>query len=386
MRNFLVILMWILVVQGVVSQTAPTTYFKKPDKLRDGIRTTSLKKVQLDENIIRSMQDSILSGAYKNIHSVLILRHNKLVYEKYFPGDDVIRGRGAVGTVDHHLDSLHDIRSVSKSITGAAVLIAMGQGKIKSPDQRLFDFFPAYTRYDTGTKRGITLSHLMNMSAGIEWDEEISYADTTNSERRMNNSSNTIDFVLSQKMTDIPGKRFNYSGGCSQLLAGIVENSTGMQVDKFTEEYLFKPLGITAYTWVKNRDGKPSAASGLRMRSRDIAKFGLLFLNQGKWKGKQIIPASLVSQTLKSQISTPYFDESYSMGYSNQFWMLTEIIGGKEVSWVQCQGNGGQIILIDYNFDLVFVITAGNYNLGDLKKSSWDFYLDFIYPALSPLN
>jgi len=78
------------------------------------------------------------------------------------------------------------------------------------------------------------------------------------------------------------------------------------------------------------------------------------------WKGKQIIPVPLVSQTLKNQISTPYFNVLYALGYSNQFWILNEKIGEKELTWVQCQENGGQIILIDQSFDLVLVITAAN--------------------------
>ncbi|MBX2992988.1 MAG: serine hydrolase [Bacteroidetes bacterium] len=220
------------------------------------------------------------------------------------------------------------------------------------------------------------------MSADLEWDEDISYADTMNSERRMNNSPDAIDFVLGRRLTDIPGTTFKYNGGCTQLLAAIIERATGMHVDTFTYEYLFKPLGITKYTWVAIKDGTPSAASGLRLRSRDLAKFGLLFLNDGMWNGKQIIPSHLVAQTSRSQIATPYSDSTYHTGYSNQFWIPTEIVEGQEVSWIQCQGNGGQIVVIDKQFDLVLVITAGNYDQSDLRKSSWDIYFDFVYPAV----
>lgn len=356
--------------------------YKKPEQLVDGIRTATLKDVGVNERNIKAMQDSITGGLYANIHSILILRDNKLVYEKYFPGNDVIRGKGSVGFVDHHRDSLHDIRSVNKSVVSAAVMIAIGQGKIKSTDQRVLSFFPEYAKYDTGMKREITIQHLLNMSAGLEWNEEISYADTTNSESRMNRSPNAIDFILSRKMADTPGIKFNYSGGCTQLLAAIVEKVAGMEIDSFTEQFLFKPLGINRYTWVKITDGKPSAPSGLRLRSRDMAKFGLLYLNNGKWNDKQIIPSQLVAQTLKKQISTPYKDSTYHMEYSNQFWMSAEIRKGKEVSWVQCQGNGGQMVIIDKRLDLVVVITAGTYNQGNLRKSSWDIYMDFIYPAV----
>ncbi|MBA3972151.1 MAG: serine hydrolase, partial [Bacteroidetes bacterium] len=314
---------------------------------------------------------------------VLILRNNKLVYEQYFPGTDVTRGVGFVGFKDHHRDSLHDVRSITKSVVGAAILIAHAQGKIKSLNQRVFDFFPEYAKHDTGMKKQITVQHLLNMTAGIEWDEEISYLDPRNSEIKMNNASDAIEFVLSQIIIDTPGKKYNYSGGCTQVLAAIVAKATGIPVDKFCEQYLFKDLGIEKFTWAKIRSGDPSAASGLRMRSRDLAKFGLLFLNNGKWNQKQIIPAHLVARTLTSQATTQYADSIVPfVGYSNQFWIYTEKIKGELVDYVQTQGNGGQIILLDKKNDLELIITAGNYNRRDLRKNSYDIYTDFVYPAI----
>jgi CubicO group peptidase (beta-lactamase class C family) len=354
----------------------------KPEQLNDGIQTGTLKDAGIDEKLMQAMTDSISSGNYTNIHSVLILRNNKLVYEKYFPGTDVTRGIGYIGFKDQQRDTLHDQRSVTKSFVSAAIMITVGQGKIKSLDQRVFDFFPEHAKYDTGMKRNITIKHLLNMSAGLEWNEEISYADSMNSEVRMNNASDAIEFILSQDMADAPGKKFNYSGGCSQLLAEIIEKTTGLPVDKFPELYLFKPLGIKTYTWVKIRDGNPSAASGLRLRSRDMAKFELLYLNDGKWKGKQIIPAYLVAQTLKNQVSTPFTDATATyVGYSNQFWIPTEISMGKPITFVLCQGNGGQIITIDKSTNIVAVVTAGNYNKS-VRKSAWDIYIDFVHPAI----
>jgi len=363
-----------------LKQSAPA--HKKPVRLNDGIQTATLKEVNLDEKQIKAMTDSIIIGNYPNIHSVLILRNNKPVYEQYFPGIDETRGIGFVGFKDHHKDSLHDVRSITKSVVGTAILIAHAQGKIKTLNQRVFDFFPEYAKHDAGMKKQITVQHLLNMNAGLEWDEEISYLDPLNSEISMNNSPDAIEFVLSQKVVDTPGTKYNYSGGCTQVLAEIVAKATGIPVDKFIEQYLFKPLVIEKYAWVKTRSGNPSGASGLRMRSRDMAKFGLLFLNNGTWNGQQIIPADLVSQTLESQVSTPYADLLIAphVGYSNQFWIPTEISKGKPIKFVRCQGNGGQLITIDRSTGIVAVVTSGNYNKS-LRKSAFDIYIDFIYPA-----
>ncbi len=357
--------------------------YRKPDQLKDGIQTATLKEVGLNEKNIQKMVDSIVNGNYTRIHSVLILRNNKLVFEQYWPGYDVVRGKGFAGFKDQHRDSLHDQRSVSKSFVGAAIMIALQQGKIKSLDQRIFDLFPEYAKYDSGLKRQISIQHLLNMTAGLEWNENIPYTDPKNSEIVMNNSTDAVGFVLSQTMVNEPGKKFNYSGGCSQVLAAIVEKTTGMPVDKFLEINLFKPLGIEKYTWVKIVDGKPSAASGLRLRSRDMAKFGLVYMNDGKWNGKQVISSSLVTQTLKSQVTTPDTYPGYPhIGYSNQFWINTEVIKRDTSVYAQCQGNGGQLITHDKKHNLLLIVTAGNYNRWDTRKSSFDIYTDFVYLAI----
>jgi pimeloyl-ACP methyl ester carboxylesterase len=280
--------------------------YKKPEQLNDGIKTATLKEVGLNEKIINALTDSIINGGYPNIHSILIICNNKLVYENYFPGNDAIRGIGFVGFTDHHRDSLHDQRSVTKSVVSAAVMIAIGQGKIKSVDERVFDFFPEYTKYDKGMKSDITIKHLLTMSSGLEWNERVSYADPANSETRMDTASNPVEFFLSQRPIHKSGAVFNYSGGSTQVLAAIVAKATGLNVDDFTANELFKPLGISQYYWVKRKDGITIAASGLRLRSRDMAKIGLLYLNNGKWSGRQIIQSHLILQSLKSQISTPY--------------------------------------------------------------------------------
>lgn len=382
MRKFIAFFILIIFVQ-YSSSAQGNKIFNTPVKLNDGIETTTFKLAGLNEKTIKAMDDSISNGNYTNIHSVLIFRDNKLLYEKYWRGNDAVRGKGSVGMVDHHRDSLHDVRSVTKSVVSAAVMIAVAQGKIKSLNQRVFDFFPGYAKEDTGMKKQITIQHVLNMTAGFDWNEYMSYTDPKNSEVRMNNSANAIEFVLSLPLVDTPGKQFNYSGGCSQLLAEIIQKATGMPVDKFTNEYLFQPLGISNFNWVKISDGRPSAASGLRLRSRDMAKFGLLFMNDGKWKGRQIIPALLVTQTLKSQVIVPGGSPEYPpVGYSNQFWNYTEIINGDTVNYAQCLGNGGQMIVQHKQSGLLLIITAGNYNAPGIRKGSWDIFPDFVYPAI----
>ena len=304
--------------------------------------------------------------------------------EEYFTGEDVERGVGPLGKVIHSRDALHDMRSVTKTVVAAAVLIAHDQGKIKSLDQPIFEFFPEYAKHATGEKNQITLKHALSMSAGLNWNERISYADPANSEIQMERAADPIEYVLSQNLVEKPGAVFNYSGGLSQILAEVVKRSTGSEIDLFTERYLFVPLGISQFKWVKMRNGPPAAASGLRLRSRDMAKIGLLFMNKGKWRGKRIFPENLAEKALAKHVGFVLDDTrpGDAESYGFQIWRITTPINGIRRERIEFSGNGGQKVQIDMDNRLMVVITAGNYNRSGLKKSSFHFIEDFIYPAL----
>jgi CubicO group peptidase (beta-lactamase class C family) len=200
----------------------------------------------------------------------------------------------------------------------------------------------------------------------------------------MNNSSDPIDFVLSQKLVEKPGTVWNYSGGCTQMLAAIIKNATGEEADVYIEKNLFTPLGITAYKWVKTRSGYPSAASGLRLRSRDMAKIGLLMMNKGSWNGKRILPAKLVAEAMAEHISFEYpvgRKKGIVEGYGYQMWRPTFPIEGGRFTIVAFAGNGGQRVEIDSENKVMFVVTAGNYDKS-VTRSSSQIYEDIVYPAI----
>jgi CubicO group peptidase (beta-lactamase class C family) len=331
----------------------------------------------IDSSIIREMESVIENGTYPNIHSVLISYKNELVYEKYWAGNDEKWGDD-LGMTIHSKERLHDVRSISKSIVSACIGIAIQQGKIKSVHEKVFDFFPEYAKYDTGMKSMLTIKHLLTMSSGFTWNEEVPYDDPENSETRMTRSANQAEYVLSQPMDYPPGKVWKYNGGTTQLLAAIIEKTTGMKVDEFASKYLFTPLGISRFEWTKYPGtGQPAAASGLRLVSRDLLKFGLLYNNRGIWNNKQIIKAEWVEESIQSQVEQ-LNEESY--GY--QFWLWQDTIMNKPTSIVACVGNGDQRIFIDKTNDLVIVITAGNYNKWKIKNNATALLKNYIYPAM----
>lgn len=349
----------------------PIKGVERPEQLNDGIETGTPQDVGIDPEFILLMTDSISGGVYPNIHSVLILRNNKLVYENYWAGHDENRETNFIGVVNHHRDSLHDIRSVTKSVISSAVMIALAQGKIKSLDQEIFDFFPEFLNYANEIKQQITIRHLLTMSAGLDWN------DSYNDSMKMESIADTYKLILRKPMVDPPGKTFEYRSSYTQLLSAIVEKATEMDIETFTKINLFEPLGITNYVWTKEKNGLVSAWAGLRMRSRDLLKFGLLYLNDGKWNGKQLIPEQLIRESIKTQIVT---EPNYGYGY--QFWTSIDTLANHTISTIEASGNGGQKIEINKSENLIVIITAGNYDNRNLTKYSYDLYLDFIIPSL----
>jgi len=335
----------------------------------------------IDSAVLLRMQADVTNGVYPNLHSVLIARHGRLLYEHYWPGKDELLGRD-LGVVAHDRDSLHDIRSCTKSIVSACIGIAIGQGKIKSVETPVFSFFPEYAAQDTGMKAALTIRDLLTMSSGLDWNESVPYNDPHNSEITMDRSPDPVGFVLSQSMVHPRGSYFNYNGGSTQVLAAIIKKVSGKPIDEYARENLFAPLGISHWLWLKvspNSD-MPSAAAGLRMRSRDLLKFGLLYQQEGKWEGRQLIPAWWVDSTLQ-----PHIDRNGlggKGGYGYQFWTFPYQLKDGIDEVPSCVGNGDQKVYIDRKHDLVVVVTGGNYNHFGIPKNANALLGDYIYPAL----
>ena len=176
-----------------------------------------------------------------------------------------------------------------------------------------------------------------------------------------------------------PGTDWKYNGGTTQVLAAIIERTSGQKIDAFANKNLFQPLGIKEFEWVKYPGTSEfAAASGLRLRSRDLLKFGLLYLNEGLWEGRQIVPADWVKNSIEPHIKI----EKDISAYGYQFWLFNDSIRNKPVHIVACVGNGDQRIFIDKSQRLVIVATAGNYNLWEIKNNVAELLRQFVYPAL----
>ena len=186
--------------------------------------------------------------------------------------------------------------------------------------------------------------------------------------------------MLGMPMEQPPGEVFEYNGGATQLLASIIERASGQGIAAFAEKNLFEPLGIEVFEWNRYPPSQIAAApSGLRLRSKDMMKFGLLYQNHGIWEGQQLLPAQWVEETFKAHVEKPGQPGAY---YRYQFHVLPEFsLSGKRYKLKAAIGNGDQRIYFDEENDIMVVITAGNYNNWQ-TKNSLGLLKAFIYPSI----
>ncbi len=211
----------------------------------------------------------------RNVHGVLVVRDGRIAAERYFEGTDQSWGRD-LGRVAFGPGTLHDLRSVSKSIVGLLYGAALTEGKVPGPDERLHDHFPEYPDLVAEPeRRRIKIRHVLTMTMGTDWNESVPYTSPANSEIAMEMAPDRIRFILERPIVGEPGIRWTYSGGATALLGRLVQKGTGRNLGEYARMALFDPLGIGPTEWRGGRDG-PSAASGLRMTPRDLARIGRL--------------------------------------------------------------------------------------------------------------
>jgi len=347
---------------------------------RDELPKATAQSVGIDGALIAKLVADIRAGKYSSVHSLLVLRSGKLVTEEYFQGEDERRGQ-ALGSVRFDATTLHDLRSVSKSVTSALFGIALASGAIRDIDTPVLQYFPEYEDLQTPERRRIRLRDVLSMTSGLDWDEDSRpYGDPLNSETAMDAASDYYRFVLSRPVAAPPGERFRYSGGDTMLLAAVMERATKQRLSKYAQQVLFRPLGIESYEWITYPDGTPIAASGLRLLPRDMAKFGLLYMQHGQWRGTQVVPEAWVKASTSAQAKVsdrPFGFQNY--GYQ---WWLGAARDDAHTPWIMAVGYGGQRIMLIPSRDLVLVMTAGLYRSRAQTDITFEVLLDGVLPAV----
>jgi CubicO group peptidase (beta-lactamase class C family) len=297
-------------------------------------------------------------SASSNIHAVLVARSGKLVFERYFSGSDEVPGiffGSRVKDVVFDVDTLHDVKSVSKSVASLAVGIAIDRGLIRSVNEPIFNFFPECADLRTPEKDRLQLVHGLTMTMGLEWVEATPATGENNDESRMHRAPDPSRYVLGLASTAPPGQEFFYNTGALTLVSAIVRKATGRPLDEFARAALFKPLGITDVEWSRVK-GDTDAGGGLRLRPRDMAKIGQLVLAGGRWNDRQIVSRDWIETSTASTIKAT--DDQY---YGYLWWLGRARTNARVDNWIGALGRGGQSVRIVPERDLVVVVTAGYY-------------------------
>jgi CubicO group peptidase (beta-lactamase class C family) len=326
-----------------------------PRDLHDGWNVSSPEAQGLDASILRGLAPQFEAWPEANVHAILMARHGSLVYERYFTGEDWAWAT-PLGRVTYDATLKHDIRSITKSVVSLVVGAGRARGWLPDLEAPVFSFFPEYTDLCTAAKAALTVRHLLTMATGLAWNEELPYSNPANSERQMIAAADPLRYVLAQPMVHPPGHVYNYNGGATALLAAMVAKVSGDPIEVLTSREVLQPLGIADVDWVRYATGMANAASGLRVRPRDLAKIGQLVLGRGAWHSRQVVPAPWVAESLTPQINGAglYF-------YGFQWWLGRSLVARREITWAAGVGWGGQRLFVVPSLALVVVVLAGLY-------------------------
>ncbi len=308
----------------------------------------------------KAKSTDLLEQTNKKFETVafLIIKNDSIWYESYYDG--------------YNKDTKSNSFSMAKSIVTAALGKAIMQGKIKSLDQKVTDFFPEFAgKY--GDK--MTVGDLSSMSSGLDWDE--SYYSPFSITTRAYFDDNLTDLILGLKVVGEPGKQFKYLSGNTQLLSMVIEKATGEHLADYVSEHFWKPLGAEheALWQIDRPDGIEKAYCCIASNARDFARFGKLYKQHGKWNGKQILDSAFVEKCV-----TPRFEDAPMYGYG---WWTSDYMD-KQIYYMQ--GHLGQYVIVIPKDDLIIVRLGRNRDEradGNFHRNDFYVYIDETYEMIS---
>jgi hypothetical protein len=330
------------------------------------------EKVGLDEGTLAALDADLKSGKYPLVDSFAVFRCGKEVFARKYAHDYAqIYGKEAktrgplnarlTGPYNYfdptwhpyyHGTDLHSMQSVSKTVSSVIIGIAMLRGDFKAgldtPVLKYFDV--ARVKNVDERKRRMTLRHVLTMTAGLAWTEDVPYDDPRSDSSLMEATDNWVQYVIDKPMAAEPGKVFDYSSGVSELLAHIFLKETGQDIDSYGEKYLFQPLKIEHF-WKKTPMGVVDTEGGLYLRGEDLAKIGYLYLHGGTWDGKQMVAKEWVAESV-----TPFIQAEEDYKYGFKWWLLPRE-DSQQFVWM-ARGFGGQNLMVFPEEGLIVTFTA----------------------------
>jgi CubicO group peptidase (beta-lactamase class C family)/dienelactone hydrolase len=350
--------------------------YEVPEPLDDGWGCADVESVGIDRAVIARFVERITRGEHGDIHSLLIAKDGQIVLESYF----ATNGKRSGPFIDRVFRPRpHHMASTTKGVLSALCGIAIDHGHIKSVDDPISGHLPAYAGAFSGKKQAITVSHLLTMTPGWAWNQtRYPWTDPRNDAAAMYDQADVIRYVLERPLASDPGSRFAYSNAAPTVLGAVLEQACGMDVDRFAERNLFQPLGISDHPWTRYFDGSLETDGGLALRSRDLAKIGQMFLDGGTWRGRRVVSEEWVGKSTERRIS---LGGPWGWGYGD-YWMQVDLRTERgPVRSYFVPGDGGQLLAVFPELNMVVVLTGGNYGR-DAKSVCFSLIRQYILPAV----
>ena len=363
MRTFLALAVVVAALIGCGSDRPPTTpqglAALTPVVATSEWPASTPEAEGIDRRVLLDLVQQIQERRHGTIHSLLIVRHRRLVLEEYFSGWNAA--------------SAHTLQSVTKSVTSLAVGLAIDRRLLRLSDTplSLFRDYEPVAALD-GRKAALTVRDLLMMQSGFDWNED-SYEGSPL--QQLNNCRcDWIRFMVDWPMRDQPGARWQYISGNTILLGAMVGRATGQRIDQFLDEQLFAPLDVRDARWDRGSpDGLPHTGGGLYLRSRDMAKLGTVIAANGSWQDRAVLSPSWIAESTAAPIVTGRVFGGQTASYGYGWWGLP---GGV----ITASGARGQWIFVVPARDLVVVSTAENTSGADAAVR---FFYSHILPAVN---
>jgi CubicO group peptidase (beta-lactamase class C family) len=326
MRVFVFFLLFCSILTPV---SAETDYFPG-----ESWRVSTPEEQGLSSERLEEMM-SFIKEDYLQIEGVVIIKNGYLVFEHY-------------PSPEYDEETRHFLFSVTKSFTSALIGIALDQGLISDTSEPMVGFFPnREIAYLDDGKALVTVENLLMMRSGMKWDESSAGYDTPENDIYHINYGDGLQYCLDLPMVAEPDELWHYNTGSSHILSGIIRGTSCMSTLDYAKTHLFTPIGIENVMWSADLGGTQKGGFDLQLTPRDMARFGYLYLNKGRWGDTQIVSEEWVELSTSTQ--TVLDDE---LGYGYQWWTMPHI------NAYRASGLYGQQIFVAPDEDIVFVLTG----------------------------
>ena len=340
--------------------------------------------VGVNGRVLDSIHVEIARGDYGNVDRMLVIRSGKVVFDKRYPQDydriyaDSAKTSNPLNSSDftgpfnyfnpwwhpyYRRGDLHTLQSVTKTVTSVIIGRAITRGDFPSIDTPVLSFFDASTVANVDDrKRRMTIRHLLTMTGGFDWNENVPYIDPRNNAVAMEASRDWVQYTINLAMAREPGAEFNYSSGETELLAHIFRQATGSDIEEYAAKYLFAPLGIERWFWKRTPSGLIDTEGGLYLEARDLARIWYLFLQNGTWQGTRLLSADWVKASVTPAVRVG--NRSGAPHYGFKWWLFENPADTTRSVW-SGSGFGGQLPMAFPERDLVVVFNGWNILPGD---------------------